>query len=210
MIIVIIRPWPMRPVSRWASTTSTPGSQTTLPSTGTTRTAGRWSYCSFGNPVVDKDKDMNWKSSCNCVFVAECCAPQSFSSQHVPKGEPAPLRSLLKNFLFWSNRLFFVTFKHFLVIPGGSSSWVSLEAYLKKTKIKQLERELLSIFITETIISTFTATTVLGYTISKRWIRIYAFSLSCVWICSFYQDVLGYMTRCVRICSLKSNMDLDI
>ena len=62
---------------------------------------------------------------------------------------------LLKNFLFWSNRLFFVTFNPFLV-TGGSCSWVSLEAYLKKTKIKQLERELLSRFITETIISTFT------------------------------------------------------
>ena len=119
--------------------------------TRTGTTAGRKSDCSFGNPGVDKDKGMNWKSSCNCVFVAECCAPQSFSSQHVPKGEPAPqkLSLLVKS-------AFFVTFKHFLVIPGGSSSWVSLEAYLKKTKIKQLERELLSIFITETIISTFT------------------------------------------------------
>ena len=35
---------PMRPVSRWAWTTSTPGSPTASPSTETTHTAGRWSY----------------------------------------------------------------------------------------------------------------------------------------------------------------------
>ena len=56
----------------------------------------------------------------------------------------------------------------------------------------------------------YKATTVLGYTISKRWIRIYGFSLRCIRICSIYQVDIGYMARCVRICSLKSNMGLDI
>ena len=56
----------------------------------------------------------------------------------------------------------------------------------------------------------FIATTVLGYTISKRWIRIYGFSLRCIRICSIYQVDIGYMARCVRICNLKSNMGLDI